>query len=304
MKLFLSLLIAFFCISVLSAQEVIAAEDSAAVASLIQMEKALKEKSMAIMTDTVQENRVQAAKDFIPQLVEALQTENSFQYPFDSLQTISIQYPTDSSFRVFTWQLYVDIEDYRYFGAIQMNEPQLKLYPLTDGSEDVMDPEYDILDTESWYGAVYYNLVDFQTPEGTQYLLFGFDGYRFFDKRKIVDVLRFREGKPVFGSPVFATIEEGHNPITQNRLVREYFAGSSIKCNFDPELNLIITDHMSTMKRPDGKGLSLIPDGTYEGYVYKEGLWVYEEKLFHEMLDEAPRPKPVLDGRSKDLFGN
>lgn len=302
MKNLFFLLLSIFCIPFASAQvDSIAPEPS----PIMLMEESLQELAETIMKDSVTEKRVNACQSFIPLLVEALKNPNSFLHPFDSLKTISIQYPADSSFRIFTWQLYVDVADYRYFGALQMNSEELKLYPLKDESANVDDAEYDILSPEEWYGAVYYNLKDFETPDGTQYLLFGYDGYQFFDKRKIVDVLRFRDGEPVFGSPVFAKIEEGRNPITQNRLVREYSAASSIRCNYDIEHSILLLDHMTTTRRLDGNGLSQIPDGTYEGYRLKDGLWVYEEKVFHEMLDEAPRPKPVLDSRKKkDIFGN
>lgn len=269
-----------------------------------KLEDSLSTLAKTILMDSIQENRVLASQKFGPLLEEALQKPHAFDYPFDSLRSISIQYPPDSSFRVFTWQLYVDVEEYRYFGAIQMSGEQSKLYVLNDASEQMDDPEYEVVGPEEWYGAVYYNLKAFDTPEGTQYLLFGFDGYRFFDKRKVVEVLRFRDGAPVFGGPVFAKVEEGRGPITQNRLVREYSAASSIRCNFDPEHDAILLDHMAMVRRVDGNGTSLIPDGTYEGYRYQDGLWVYEEKLFHVILDTPPRPKPVLDDNKRDLFGN
>ncbi len=282
-------------------QAVSFAQDS----TLVEAEKYLSQLGTTFLTDTSEAKRVAAAEAVLPQLQSALASPNSFAYPFDSLQQLSIQYPIDSSFRIFSWQLYVNPNEYRYFGVIQMNQEELQLFPLQDGSTQVEDPEFEILDAETWYGSVYYNIKAFESPEGTQYLLFGYDGYQFFDKRKVVDVLRFREGQPVFGGPVFAKVEEGRSPITQNRLVREYSAASAIRCNYDEDLAIIIVDHMAPIRRPDGQGMSMIPDGTYEGYRYREdGLWVYEEKLFHEMLDDAPIPKPILNENKKDLFGN
>lgn len=50
----------------------------------------------------------------------------------------------------------------------------------------------------------------------------------------------------------------------------------------------------------------MVPDGSYSGYFQspeREG-WTYVEKLFTEILLEAPRDKPVLDDqKDKDLFG-
>ena len=48
----------------------------------------------------------------------------------------------------------------------------------------------------------------------------------------------------------------------------------------------------------------MIPDGSYEGYVFEEGKWRHNAKVFHETLDEAPFPKPILTRKNrKDLFG-
>ncbi|MFK7809993.1 MAG: hypothetical protein AB8F74_19465, partial [Saprospiraceae bacterium] len=46
-----------------------------------------------ILTDTLLENRIAADKELRTQLPEILSQNNSFSYPFDSVQTMSIQYP-------------------------------------------------------------------------------------------------------------------------------------------------------------------------------------------------------------------
>ena len=107
-----------------------------------------------VVNDSIAENPFGTCKKLITTLVQALKIENSFHYPFDRLKTISIQYPPDSTFRIFTWQLYVDVDDYRYYGAIQVNSPDLKLYPLIDRSYEVESEEYDILNPDKWYGAL------------------------------------------------------------------------------------------------------------------------------------------------------
>ena len=148
----------------------------------------------AIVNDSLQANRYAACKKLILSLKEALKTENSFNYPFDRVKTVSIQYPQDSSFRVFTWQLYADKDNYRYYGAIQMNTAELQLFPLIDRSGEIENSNVEQfeLTPDKWYGALYYRILESESPEGKHYLLFGFDGYRFFHKRKLIDVLTFR----------------------------------------------------------------------------------------------------------------
>ncbi|MEO1261005.1 MAG: hypothetical protein AAFZ15_19550 [Bacteroidota bacterium] len=281
----------------------VAAEDLALMESL---EDTLGLVSFLIVNDSTPENRFAATKKMIPTLVKALKIKHSFSYPFEQLRAVSIQYPADSTFRVFTWQLYVDAEDYRYYGAIQMNTPELQLIPLIDRTKEVQSEEQDILTHDKWFGALYYNIHQFDSPTGRQYLMFGFNGDSFFHKKKFIDVLSFKNGKASFGAPVF--IEEdtisGRRTV-RNRIVKEYSAETSIRMNYDETFELIIYDHLITVAGSYGQGPTSVPDGSYEGYqLANDGLWYYVEKVFDQVSEEAPRPEPVLNGGSKkDIFG-
>lgn len=66
--------------------------------------------SLQVLSDLILRGRDEAIRQnandrFIPKLVQALKTPYSFYFRFDSLTTISIQYPADSAFRIFTWGL-------------------------------------------------------------------------------------------------------------------------------------------------------------------------------------------------------
>lgn len=268
--------------------------------------------SYLIVNDSLEESRFRAVNKFIPTLVKALKVKNSFDYPFERLKSISIQYPADSTFRIFTWQLYVNENDYRYFGAIQMNSEELKLFPLIDRSFDVEDIEHQVLSPEQWYGALYYNIEQFDTPRGKKYLLFGFDGYRFFTKRKVVDVLTFQNDKAVFGAPVFVS-DGGENAfLPKNRLSYTYSAEASVKLNYDEHLGLIVGDHLiETTTSHANQGPVKLPDGSYEGYKLTDGKWVYVEKIFTHVYEneEATRQEPLFDSsksrkNKKNIFGN
>ncbi len=279
--------------------------DEASLVKLKEYEDTLALCAFLVVNDSLPEERFATCKKLITTLVQALKTENSFQYKFDRLKSVSILYPPDSTFRVFTWQLYVDVDDYRYFGAIQMNSGKLQLFPLIDRSAEVASEEFDILTADKWYGSVYYNLRQFETAEGNKYLLFGYDGFSFFNRRKVVDVLSFKEDKPVFGAPVFVqTDPKTGSETVRNRLLMEYSAEASFKLNYDEVWGLIIFDHLITMGGSYGQGPTKVPDGTYEGYQLENGKWVWVEKFWTTEMDEAPRPEPVLDNRSQqDVFG-
>ncbi len=275
------------------------------LAKLDEKEDTLALLAYAFVNDSLPEHRFGTCRVFIPKLVDALKTENSFQYPFSRVRSVSIQYAPDSTFRIFTWQLYVDTSDYRYYGAIQMNTPDLKLYPLVDRSFNFKgNVEQATFTPEEWYGALYYNIREVKGPKGKYYLLFGYDGYSFFNKRKLVDVLSFEaDGKPKFGAPVFVQEAKDKPTRTRNRLMLEYSAEASVKLNYEETMDMIVFDHLIMQGGVYGQGASNFPDGSYEAYELKGGIWKHKEMLPVTPMDQAPRPSPVLDSRKKDILG-
>lgn len=266
----------------------------------------------AVLNDSTAEERFLACREMIPRLVDGLKRPHSFQYDFDRLgQHVSVQYPADSSFRIFTWQLHVNRDEYRYYGAIQLNSPDLKLYPLIDRSFELPDPIEQLdLAPDRWYGNVVYNIQQV-TPDDAEpyYLLYGFDSYSTYRRRKLLDVLQFVDGQPSFGRAIFAG---GADPSTGNswsarkRLLLEYSAAVSVTLRFDEDLQQIMMDHLILMDGQYGEGPVFVPDGSYEAFKLQEdGSWAYIEKVFHHTFDVAPREaaEESESNSGRDLFG-
>ncbi|MCB0523174.1 MAG: hypothetical protein H6576_00715 [Lewinellaceae bacterium] len=259
----------------------------------------------AVVNDSIETERFAACKVLITSLVQALKTPGSYKYPFSRLKSISILSPPDSSFRIFTWQLFVNDSTYRYYGAIQMKGQELKLFPLIDRSHEMdIPPVYEQLKNDNWFGALYYNLIQFDTKAGKKYLLLGFDAFEFFQRRKVIDVLSFDEtGNPVFGAPVFERDKPG-NRMKEQRLMFEYSADASIRVNWDEQYQLILFDHLIPYPSPYNRGMTSVPDGSYDGLKLAKGEWKFIDKVFNDSQEEPPFPEPVLDKRKeKDLIG-
>ncbi|MEK7255248.1 MAG: hypothetical protein AAB316_10920 [Bacteroidota bacterium] len=161
-----------------------------------------------------------------------------------------------------------------------------------------------MLTPDKWYGSIYYNLRQFDTAEGRKYLLFGFDGYTFFNKRKVADVLSFKDGKAFFGAPVFVQEDSTGQQTIRKRLLQEYSAEASVRFNFDEVYEMIMFDHLTATGGTYGQGMTMVPDGTYEAYKLENGRWHWIEKIANQTMDEAPRPEPILDQRKDtDVFG-
>ncbi len=262
-------------------------------------EDSLQQIAKFMITDTLEAGRLLAYKDFVPTFIRALQIKNSFYYPFDSVLGISKLYAPDSSFRIFTW--YVEIDDYRGWqrGFIQMKttDGSLKGHRLFDDPEWTKDAYFNTRSATEWIGAVYYNIIKTQYQGKNYYTLFGIDHEGLRSQKKWIDVLSFdNNGKPVFGGG-FSFKEDSIAKPTQSRFSIEYKKGVRTFVNYEPELKLILFDHLISETEEPEFPWTFIPDGDYEGFKWQNGMWVHIDKVFNYKLEDgqAPVGDPLLD---------
>lgn len=137
--------------------------------TIAQVEKELAEIAQHILGSDSTDYKIEINKEFITRLTYLLQRPESFNYPFDSLKTISHQRAQDNSFRIFTWYfvdrpsglLYADVAHY-YFGLIQRKyvtqagETQYIVIPLMEDGHIPPGADGITLDNFHWLGALYY----------------------------------------------------------------------------------------------------------------------------------------------------
>ncbi|MRG44059.1 hypothetical protein GFS24_02985 [Chitinophaga sp. SYP-B3965] len=238
---------------------------------------------------------------FIPQLVNALKTKYSFYYPFDSLKTVAKVYPQDSTFRIFTWPLESDNSTFRHFGVIQMNtkDGSVKLFPLFDNSDFSKNTDT-VTNNRGWIGCLYYAMVQRHYFNSEFYTLFGWDANSQTSQKKVIEMLTFKNGEPVFGGPFFSFAEDTVPKPGKNRFIIEYKREAVAAMNYDKEMDMIILDHLISETNEPLKKYTYIPDLDYEGFRWKAGKWVHVEKVFHDalQLNKYPVGEPVDKKRS------
>jgi len=268
---------------------------------LKQKEDSLKFLAKSLIVDSLTAGRMRNDSLFVRTLVRGLQVKNSFYYPFDSVQGISKLYSPDSAFRIFSWSLSYDDFYSRQRAAIQFKTPDgsLRLVPLTDYSEFTAAPTDSIRTKDNWIGAVYYNIIKTQHNGKNYYTLFGFDDNSVRSSKKWIDVLSFdNRSMPVFGGN-FSFEKDTARRAPQNRFYIEYKKEASALVNYDPEMNMILVDHLISESEENDKPYTFVPDGDYEGFEWKNGKWVHVNKVFDQKLEDgqAPMPDPILDDR-------
>ncbi|MEP7279718.1 MAG: hypothetical protein ABI813_13800 [Bacteroidota bacterium] len=251
-------------------------------------------------------HRFLSDSQFVKTFVRTLKINNSFAFHFDSLATVSRLYPADSSFRIFTWQLKKD--DYMYYqkGAIQMktSDGSLKLYPLFDASMFTAKPLDSIRTRRNWIGAIYYRIIQKETNGKKYYTLLGFDDYTVSSNRKWMEVLSFDDqtGEPVFGGPLISFKNDtGKVKPILNRFDIEYKKEARTLFNYNPEMDMILYDHLISETEEPGKKETYIPDGDFEGFKWENGQWVHVDKVFNFKLQNGEFPQ---EATIKDDEGN
>ena len=253
--------------------------------------------------------RFRSDSQFTRLLVRSLKTPFSFNYPFDSLTTISRLYSPDSLFRIFTWQVSRDADLHRRHGAIQMRtaDGSLKLFPLIDRSIVIQNQEDTVTNNEWWIGAIYYKVIKKVYNNKNYYTLFGYDENSIRSTKKRIEVLTFDEkGSPVFGGKYFTFEKDTINKPVQSRYTIEYKKNGNGRILYDDELDIIIYDHLISESNEPAKKFTYIPDGDYEGFKWVNGKWQHIEKVFNQKLEDGQAPvlKPLTEKKLPSKKGN
>ena len=241
-------------------------------------------------------HRMYASREFYRLFKEYISLPEAREEVLGELPWVTTVIPADSSFRIITWQVEEE-QEFRYYGFIQF--PDNEDRPLIELHDTrVLNSDQAIHDKDTWYGAIYYGIQPFKTKEKDDaYLLLGFNAHTKTLNQRVADVLTVSTGNVVLGKPVFTQDESAE---TKSRVILEYTDAAYATMRFDREKELVIFDHVIPIDTPEGS--VLVPDGSYHGYKYKRGKWVFIDKVFDVIVEEPPggrEPEKI----QKDLFG-
>ena len=234
-------------------------------------------------------SRIRAAAEFDKLFQSYLETEAPFTEERDFHKFISVLEAPKQEFKLVSWLIKGEEEQYDFRGYLVRKDG--RTIPFTRDGNLAEDLAFSTSTDKDWYGCLYYKLM--KTDKKNSFLVFGYDPNGLYDNQKIIDVITVNDDGVDFGKEMF---EDKENKGTfMNRLVLRYSSDAAVTLNYDEKLKMLVHDHLqSVMGFQDGQGPTMIPDGTYEGYYLKDGRWLYKEKLFNHVYEEAPRPQPVF----------
>lgn len=205
-------------------------------------------------------------------LTAAYNGKSSLGPELDSLPHVGQVSPVNQAFRLVNWNT-IDTTGRITYHAVVVHPGPQKLWVTTvlRDSTDLADG----LDTrkigpDQWYGALYYKAIVSTWKKKTLYTLLGWDGHDQLTNRKLIDLIGFEKGRPVFGAPVFKADKK-----TRYRLIYEYGEEATMLLRYDDKLGMIVMDHLAP-KEPYLKGNYQYygPDMSHDALDFVDGKWV------------------------------
>lgn len=273
---------------------------------------AVIEDSLVIYAESMQTAKTAAERREAGQhtrrlMTQALNNPESRYYPFSSVPQISIINDPTEKFRLISWQVSVDSVTFQHYGFIQPMSGRTLFYVLRSRAVSFLRTEDRPLNANEWIGQIYYKIHPFKHKKKQYWVLFGYSSHNGVNARKYADILYFEDdGTPGFGKPLFVYHDQdGKEKRRTHRIELEYTAESQVRLSYDGLYDMILFDNLQPFaNEKSGGGLRYIPDGTYSGFKLVKGEWHFVDKVFHEVMEEAPVPVPVLDKRkTKDIMG-
>ncbi len=245
---------------------------------------------------------------------EILDLTNSFEnYQFDSLKNdIGILISPDKKFRIVHWNVPKSDGTHDYYGFIQSKfitkknkVESVQIFPLTDKSSEIKNPDNAITDNNKWFGALYNKIIIKKTKAKTYYTLLGWDGNDKFSQKKIIDVLTFdpNNGTPKFGADIF-----NYEKKYPKRIIFEYSSTCSMSLKYSSKKDSIVFGHLApTSPRLEGQFQYYCSDMSFDGFGFKKGKWSYginvnalNEKDENDKLYGDPKDKSEGHNQSND----
>lgn len=246
----------------------------------------IMEDSMLVSIDSaynafIPDTRYGYCERFVKQLVRTLKIEKSYLYPFDKLkEKINIIMPEDNAFRIFNWDIAPTDNTRRYYGAIQMNAPQLRLYPLIDYSDELKKGVEDsVLGNGKWLGALYYRIIIHEVDGRKIYTMFGANMGGMLSNKKFMDPMILTAEGPVFGAELFDIQAPGLPHRYIKRFVMEYKKDVQASLNWDSERQMVILDKLVSSVNDPNRKYTFVPSGAYDGFKWADDHWAFQQDI-------------------------
>ncbi len=206
-------------------------------------------------------------------LLKELNKKEAKTHDFSAIKSLSVLVPSDSSFKLFNWNIPYRNGTFDYeCGILDLKTglpEQFKFFsPL---SKDSLNEE-SITEAYTWFPGLIYDIITTKNRFQTFYTLLMWDGNTVLTNRKRIDVISInKEGIPRFGAAIFKS-----NLATKTRVLFEYGNENKMILKYDETLNRIKFDHLSPpSSQLEGVYEYYGADLSFDAYDWNGDFWRY-----------------------------
>ena len=257
--------------------------------TLAEFEKELNTLSLDIVNNDSDESKLKVNEEFKALLLEAIETEGSFEYNFKGIQAISIL-KSNETIKIYNWTLPRKDLTYEFFAFIQvkLGKDKFKVTEFFDKSASLEKPEYKTLTTKTWYGALYHNIIFDKKLGKNTYTLLGWNGGTNLTNQKVIDVMTVsNNGSIRFGSSIIKVGKKA-----QKRVVFHYAESAVMSLKYNPTEKVIVFDFLA----PPNSNLNGVFEyygpslDRFDSFHIENGKWLftpnYDAKLNRNLKDD------------------
>lgn len=266
------------------------------------LENLLAKQLTQLRTATSDEEKKTYNEAFHSTFQKALEHDWAFEFPFTQLKTVGKITSQDNEVRIISWNVQWNNDKHTYYCFVLKKNRRGASHTvinLEDRSIALPPQPTETLDADSWYGALYYDIIDVQKGRKTYYTLFGYDAKSNRSTVKLLDVLYFAGNNPKFGYPLFET-----NEGVKKRVFFEHAAKTVMSLRYDYQRKMIIFDHLS----PESPGLTefrefYVPDMSYDAFVFENNKWQLREDVIANNSTTRESKELVLRNYDAEIDG-
>lgn len=197
---------------------------------------------------------------------------------FEGIKRMSTMISEDGSAKVCTWNVVLPNSTNNFYGAVLVKtKDAVKVSILNDNTDKIRSPERSVLTSKSWYGAIYYDMVEVKDKsKQSYYLLLGYKPNNEMTQKKVVEPLVLvGNGQVRFGHSVFQ-----EDRYVYKRLIFEYSATANMMLRYDKAKKRIVLDHLAPPSSMFSQNKRFYgPDFSYDAYVFDKEKWVLTKDI-------------------------
>ena len=193
-------------------------------------------------TDNKENERYNANEELMVIMEEALLQRDSYKWKWNLRKGVSVLSSDDDKFRVITWAVVNESDEFECFGYMQVLNENADVYEicrLQDKTAEIFNPGEVALTDQNWYGCIYTDLITTKHDGRYFYTLLGWNGGDMTTQHRVIEPVYFKKNstKPSFGQMMFRQGKDSNRNL--RRIILKY--GKDVNINLSYEDQYVVT---------------------------------------------------------------